>query len=266
MAKTKYSTPQGNVSVLQISYFTPDLPPPYSYQHVLNIHFKKDELDIDFKLEYIDRDDLEEEDIVAEGFSLADNFSYKGSLPFIWKEEILSQLGKTTYFKEIPVDYPIHLKIESEGEQKPFEGFPADLKNWEYFLQELVQGIFEAGKKESPLEVVYKEIDNKHVELELILKVSFLSRSATIIRNENNKLIEEKALPWKELKQILKAIYMPDYLPEKALGKIPTKVGKYINPGDGLWYEFGKALKNPDSSFNSLKRLEETLMDGRRPL
>lgn len=265
MVKSKHARPPENISGLQISYFTPELPPPYSYQYVLDVQFGAEDLLVDFKLEYTGREDLEEEDILAEGFSIDDDFSYKGNLPFIWREALLKQLAKTTYFKEIPVDYPVHVKIESEAGQESFEGFPADLKNWEYFLQELNQGIFEAGKRERQLEVLYKKIDNKHEESGLTLKVSFLSRSAIIIREESNKVIGEETIPWKELKHILKAIYMPDYITEKAIGNLPTKVGKYINPGDGLWYEFGKALKNPDANFNSLKKLEDILHEDKRP-
>lgn len=249
------------ISVLQISYFTPDLPPPFTYQYVLSSHFKEDELLVDFKMEYIGREELEEDEIIAEGFTLDDDFTYQGSLPLIWKQELINQLDKTTYFKDIPSDYPIHVKIEGLDEKQPFEGYPADLKNWEYFLQELVQGVFEAGKRERPLEVAYKEIRSNVLEEDIAVHVSFLERSARIASNAKGKEQQENIIPWKNLKKVLKAIYMPDYFPENALTKTPLKDGKYINPGDGLWYQFGKSLKNPDPKFDSLAKLELTLKE-----
>lgn len=251
----------GEITFLQISYFTPDLPPPFTYQYVLSAQFNEDELLVDFKMEYVGREELEEDEIIAEGFTLNDDFIYKGVLPSIWKQELINQLDKTTYFKDIPSDYPIHVKIDGLGESQPFEGYPADLKNWEYFLQELVQGIFESGKRELPLEVAFKEIRSNVLEEDAVVNVSFSERTARIAKTAKGRERREIIIPWKSLKRILKAIYMPDYFPENALTKIPTKDGKYINPGDGLWYQFGKALKNPDPKFDSLGKLELALKE-----
>lgn len=245
-----------NISSIEISYYTPDLPPPYCYSYLLRTVIEKDGLNVDFKLEYVEREDLEEEEILAEGFTLSDGFSFKGSLPMVWKSELIRQLGKTTFLKGNTDQYPIHLKVENKNVNEVNEGYPSDLNQWEYFLQEMVQGIFEAGKKERPLEIIYRVVDNKKQVEEISLKASFLSRTAVKLLDVNGKKQLEKSISFKELKKILKAVFMPDYVAEKALKKAPKIVGKYVNPGDGLWYEFGKGMLNPDPQYDSLKRIE----------
>ena len=97
---------------------------------------------------------------------------------------------------------------------------------------------------------------------EVNISASFLSRTALRSVIVNGKR-DEHQITFKDLKKILKAIYMPDFLPEKAHKKFPEKPGTYLNPGDGLWYEFGKSLLNPDPQFDSLKKAE-SLIRGER--
>ncbi len=256
MTKQKKPFDSAIISSVEISYFTPDLPPPYAYNYLLTAAIDKEGLKVKFRLEYIDREELEEEEILAEGFTLDDDFSFEGNLPVVWKNELLTQLDKTSFLKGNPEQYPIHLKLKTAGET--YEGYPSDYNNWEYFLQELVQGIFEAGMKERPLELYFRSIDHKRQQEAITLKASFLSRTA-VRSTENSGKTTDSTISFKELKKILKAVYMPDYIQEKAQTKSPEKPGKYINPGDGLWYEFGKSLLNPDPAFDSLGKAESLL-------
>lgn len=256
MTKHKKPFDSATISSAEISYFTPDLPPPYGYNYLLTAAIEKEGLKVKFRLEYIDREELEEEEILAEGFTLDDDFSFEGSLPDVWKNELLAQLAKTSFLKGNPEQYPIHLKLNAPDET--YEGYPSDYDHWEYFLQELVQGIFEAGMKERPLELTFRSIDHKKQQEVITLKVSFLSRTAVKSMERSGKKVES-TIAFKDLKKVLKAVYMPDYIQETAHKKLPEKPGKYINPGDGLWYEFGKSLLNPDPAFDSLGKAESLL-------
>lgn len=51
-------------------YQTIQLPPPYSFDYQLIISPKADGLEVDFKLHYTDRDELSEEEILDEGFTM----------------------------------------------------------------------------------------------------------------------------------------------------------------------------------------------------
>ena len=257
MTKQKKTFKASEISSIEISYFTPDLPPPYCYNYLLNATIAEDGLTISFKLEYVDREELDEEDILAEGFTMTDDFEYTGILPNVWKRELIAQLERTTFSKGNSGDYPIHLKL-IDKDTKIYEGYPSDLNNWDYFLHELVQGIFEAGKKERPLEIIYRSIDVKRQLEEIVLNVSFLSRKATKSTETGGKKYETD-VSFRDLKKILKAVYMPDYHQEKAITKSPDKTGKYINLGNGLWYEFGKSALNPDPAFDSLQKAERLL-------
>lgn len=258
MTKHKKPFEAEDISNVEISYFTPDLPPPYCYNYFLSATVEKQGLKVEFKLQYIDREDIEEEEILAEGFTMSDDFSFNGDLPAVWKRELITQLERTKFLKGTPRDHPIHLIFKNSGLNETHEGYPSDLNSWEYFLQELVQAVFEAGKKERPLEIRYKAIDTQKKAEEIVLNVSFLSRTASKSFEVNGKK-ETTTIAFKELKKIFKAVYMPDYLPEKADQRQPVKPGRYLNPGDGLWYEFGKALLNPDPEFDSLKKAERLL-------
>ena len=245
------------VTSLEISFITPDAPPPYSYGYRLLANVKEDGIDIDFVLTYTDRDQVDEEEVLAEGFTLNDDFSFKGSLPASWKGNLLSRLKHTSWTTGGQEKYFLYFKLFGQEMKKPIEGYPSDFETWDYFLQEMVQGIFEAGKKERPLEVVYKEITKDRGTQTIVLFGSFLRREATLTMvGENHQESAKAELPWKSLRKTLKAIYLPDYDLDLAQPQEPKKPGKYLNPGDGLWYELGKAITNPNKDINSLGILE----------
>lgn len=255
-AKTNLGTLE-NIASVRITYYTPELPPPFSYTYSVAIKYTKKGLDFDFELTYTDREELEEEEIFAEGFTLEDDYKSKGTLPETWSNALKTQIQKTSWVnnkKKSSLDIAI-----VDKEDKVFEGSPGDIASWEYFLQELMQGIFEVGKRELPLEMQYKEVSNKTVDLTITLQASFAERTAHITYNNENEPAQKRPLPWKELKQLLKPVFIPDYLPEKATEEVPLKKGKYINPGDGKWYEFGKAILNLSAKMDHLSILENQL-------
>jgi hypothetical protein len=125
----------------------------------------------------------------------------------------------------------------------------------------MIQAIYEISEKELPLEVKFKEIDDKKIETLISIQPFFSSRTVKILIEKEKKASRQKQIAWNDLKPILKSVYFPDYDYEYALEKIPNKTGKYIDNGEGVWYEFGVGVKNPNKNINSLERLERSLKD-----
>ena len=248
-----------NLSHISISFHTPDLPPPYCYAYALEAKFTPSGLDFSFNLTYTDRDELDEDEIFEEGFTLDDDYEGKGALPQAWSETLVSLLHKT-YWTSNKRRQSLHVKAE-DTHNNTFESSPADIESWEYLLQELMQGIYEVNQRELPLDFRYLEIE-KAAKLEIALHASFATREAQITISKSGAPEKQQPLPWKELKRLLKAIYTPDYLPHIAKTGTPTKRGKYINPGDGKWYMFGKAALNPSAKIDSLAVIEQQLKQG----
>jgi|SRR5690606_5643761 hypothetical protein len=247
------------LSTLDIAYHTPDVPPPYSYAYDLELNFAPTGLEFSFKLTYTDRDELDEDEIFEEGFTLNDDYDGKGTLPKAWSETMVAQLHKTSWTRN-KKHQSIQIKAE-DIDQNTFEGSPADIESWEYLLQEVMQGIYEVNQRELPLDFRYKEIE-KAGELEIALYASFAKREAHITFIKKDAPEEKRPIQWKELKKLLKVISAPDYLPANARDTAPSKRGKYINPGDGKWYMFGKAALNPSAKVDSLAILEQQLKQG----
>lgn len=245
--------------LFEAEYDTHALPPPYSYYYKLSCKVREKVLAVDFILTYTGRDELEEEEIYEEGFTLADNYSYTGELPSVWIEEIKNKLNKSSWPKHSPKeDQPLILTLQ-DSQGSHFKGIPANADAWEYFLQEMIQAIYESGKKEMPLVIKYMEITAGHEEIAITLQPIFSTRTLEINYSSQTQEKSLKEIPWQELKKILKAVYIPDYDPAKAESKAPGKTGKYIDVGEGIWYKFGKGATDPGKENNSLERLEQLL-------
>ena len=54
-------------------------------------------LGLDYSIEYYDRDDITEIEILEEGFTPNDDYSWKGTLPPIWNQVVLDKLLKTNW-------------------------------------------------------------------------------------------------------------------------------------------------------------------------
>ncbi|MDZ7607381.1 MAG: hypothetical protein U5K79_17755 [Cyclobacteriaceae bacterium] len=128
--------------------------------------------------------------------------------------------------------------------------WPADKRQWETFAQELIQAIFELGKKEAPLKIQFLNIEN--IQRAYVIEYRFAERTVGISASEK----PQKPMDWYEGQRLLKYIFLFDYLPEDAIDK-PKKQGNYISPGDGLWYDLSNESQKGDSE--KLQRLVETL-------
>jgi hypothetical protein len=234
---------------LEIHFDTKSLPPPFSHRYKLSIEKAGDSLSTDLALEYYGREELSDEDIADEGFSENDDFQWNGMLPPIWTPVVIDKLQATNWKKKADdQDTDFFLRVRhSEGSEMLW---PADKRQWETFAQELIQAIFELGKKEAPLKIEFLNIEK--VQQSYSIEYRFAERTARISTTEKH----EKPMDWYEGQRLLKYIFSFDYLPEDAIDK-PKKQGNYISPGDGLWYDLSHSVQKGDSE--KLQRLVETL-------
>ncbi|WP_040396606.1 hypothetical protein, partial [Cesiribacter andamanensis] len=241
-----------------------NVPPPFHSAYHLELSLKPDQLLVQFDLRYLHREELSEEEILEEGFTLQDDWSWQGALPDLWRKALLEQLRKSIWPnkpKEArPGDATLEIQLLSQPGELLFSGTPADPLMWEYFLQELIQAAYEVAGKEAPLEVHYREILPSKKHIDIWLNASFAQREATAWQ-EGLEGPKEATIGWAALKKLMKAVYLPEYNYDEATDAQPKQPGRYLETGEGLWFEFGQTLTEPTASTKSLERLEASLKE-----
>ncbi len=241
-----------------------NVPPPFHYAYHLELTLRADSLHTKFDLRYLHREDLTEEEILEEGFTPDDDWHWEGKLPEVWLKTLQEQLQKSIWPnkpKEAEAGEPVlEIQLLSQPGEVLFAGRPADAQVWEYFLQEMMQAIYEVAQKEAPFTLHYKEINYLGQATEIWVEASFAARTATA-RHQGLEGPATKEVPWQELKKLLKTVYLPEYEYDNALEAAPQKMGRYISTGEGLWFAFGESLLEPGANTNSLERLDQTLKE-----
>lgn len=216
------------------------LPPPYSYQYVLTLTPSPTFLQANLQLAYTHRDELEADEIEAEGFSENDDYQWEGNLDRIWGDELEKIMLKTkldeNQRQEEDSDF-LSIEIQTQDVKR---GQPKNKIDWQFLAQELVQAIYETSEKERPFEIHVFDATSQGTR-EATLTASFSSRSAQIKRVIDGKS-SLRFFPWQDLPTLMEVLYSVDWFAEKANTQKPKKNGLYINPGDGLWYEWGKQI------------------------
>ncbi len=221
---------------LTIHFDSGPIPPPFCHRYTIIVINNSGKYGVSLNLEYYDRDEISEEDIFDEGFSLQDNHAWEGELPEIWVKEIQEKLNSSNWLKKPKTQSQLsmmELRITGSGRSELL--YPADQKAWEVFSQEIIQAIFELSKKEAPLKIEFVHIGNNKLKSQLNIHFSFAKRKVEI--SSSNKIQDQ--ISWKEGQKLMKYIYFFDYLPEEGSGKFPRKPGDYIQPGNALWYNLG---------------------------
>ncbi len=231
-------------TVVDIYYQTRRLPPPYSYRYALLLQPKDQALRVRLEWTYTDRDELTEEDIEAEGFSANDDFFWEGALPVVWTATLHDLLRETRWVPENTSNDSSLRVMVTRSSEEVVQGSPHDHPEWEYFLQETIQAVYEAAQRERPLRLAYLNFQKDRESVELRWEASFLTRTLILVRITDG-VPQERTVPWPLLRPLLQAWYVPDYDPEKAEASIPRLSGEYADPGDGRWHQFGKAVTNP---------------------
>ena len=238
-------------------------PPPYHYAYHLQVNLAAAGTPVSFEIKYLHREALREDDIFDEGFTLEDDWEWKGNLPENWREAIKDQIQKQSWPKKpekVSLNAPLlQICLLDANDKKLFEGPPSDLNSWEYFLQELSQALYEIGEKEAPFHLAFREISSGEKQLDIQIEASFARQTITAKKFVNGVESETTMPAWKELKHLMKLIYMPDYDYERARLNEPKKRGKYVFTGEGLWFKFGESLLEPSKKSTSLEQLEREL-------
>ena len=234
--------------LFRATYEDETLPPPYRNTYTIEANLLTDGLEVSYDLKYLERDTIDEQEIFTEGFTLEDDFEWKGKLKLVWRS-FVEDLVKRSSWKRAPKN--AILKLDLAAEQS---AIPENLDEWLYALQELTQAIFEEAGREAPLEITYREI-SKEKKFENTIIISFAERSIQSVQVTDGK-VRKQSKTWKESRKIMEVVYSADYLGENALLNEPKKPGKYINIGEGAWYEFGSGVQNPGKK-NMLLEIEK---------
>ena len=224
-----------------IKYQTAEnLSPPFAHAIELSGEIEQNkELSLSFELTYLGREQLSEEEITDEGFSMNDDFSWKGTLPDVWKDILFGNLKSTKPLRIQGLE-PHQDFWQIEFESRPF--YPSNADKLFYLIEEIQQAVFEKAERELPLNLTFFKNQADDIK-EVNIKASFVERRLEIIRKNPDETISKiSELPWEELNFILKNTYSGDFLAELAFAKRPSHKGTFVNIGDDLWYEVGKSL------------------------
>jgi len=219
---------------LIINYDTGVIPPPFCYRYTIKLIRDEKELLASLSMEYYDREEVTEEEIIDEGFTLNDDFQWKGRLPSLWKKELEKQLQSSNWLKNLDAESSasiLEIRISDRDQSEILH--PADKDAWEIFSQELIQAIFELSGKEAPLQIQFCSIEanKKSIFLELAFK---FEQRMVYSRSITGKAAK---ISWNDGRKLLRYIYFFDYLPENGTPKNPTTAGNFINVGDGFWHD-----------------------------
>ncbi len=246
----------------------PEIPPPYAHAYKISLSKSKSkenknitELKVNFEIEYIFRDGLSNEEILAEGFSENDDYHWEGVLPAVWLTEIEDFLGKTAYQYEVLND--LYLKINDDKKT------PENLEEWQYFVQELLQAIYEKAEHSLPLLIRLRSVEtDKNADktadksvvksvvkngITLVLEPSFVERKVVASLKKNKEKHQIIPISWEHFGLTLQKIYQLEYLQDKAREEEPQKNGFFIDNGQGFWYEEGKSFAGDIKIINEVK-------------
>ncbi len=238
----------------------PEVPPPYAHAYKISLSKSNSkenknivELKVNFEIEYIFRDGLSNEEILAEGFSENDDYRWEGVLPTVWLTEIEDFLVKTSYQHEILND--LYLKINDDKKT------PENLEEWQYFVQELVQAIYEKAAHSLPLLIRLRTVETgKNADknapkngITLALEPSFVERKVIASLKKNKEKHQVIPISWEHFGLTLQKIYQLEYIEDKAREEEPQKNGFFIDNGQGFWYEEGKSFAGDIKIINEVK-------------
>lgn len=199
---------------VKISYQTLQLPPPFAFAYTLDLTFQKEELQVSYELEFLNRDQISLEEIEEEGYSENDDFSWKGSLGKVWVDNLQEDLAQIELEDESE-DFNIYLHVEFDNGN---QGLAVLAEDWDYRLQELIQAIYEKAGLEAKLQMKVLHIaGNKRAFFEI--EGSFEKLSGTV---------NKKPIDWEELHLLMEDIYTIDF-DEEPVTK-PEKDGLWIDP------------------------------------
>jgi hypothetical protein len=240
-----------DIELIEIAFDSGLSPPPYSHYYKLKIGIQRDFLDVALDLVYTDRDEVTEEEIKDEGFTLHDDFHFNGEVPSVWKKPLMELYSKTRWSnKKLDDEGGIGIFTKDSHGQEVYT-VPLNQEEWQFFAQDVIQAIYEITKKEAPLKIGYL-IQEEGQVLDLSLTVLFSVRKVEVRVNG-----KAKEADWDNTKELLSFVFLPDYDYDRAKQTKPQHKGHFIDCGDGFWHEVGKGVINIDDSFDAVGRIKE---------
>ncbi len=230
---------------LQIRYQTArSLPAPYAYFYTLTAQpVANGEVQIDLAITYPDRDDIDDDELIAEGFTREDDLTWSGRMPKPWAETITS-LTRATRLQ--PLDEEAlgedddfwEITIENDNGAKK-QGSPPKADDWQYTVQELIQAVYERMNRERPFELTYIDNAAGSATQERRITASFADRSIRLLSLQDRRE-QSRTLPWSTLQPIMNQVYEHDFNPDEAQQKRPSRSGQWLNLGTEEWYDISK--------------------------
>ncbi|MEM6644376.1 MAG: hypothetical protein AAF616_15460 [Bacteroidota bacterium] len=208
----------------KLSYQTQGIPAPFAFAAVVEVTFMKQDVHVNCELEYLNRDELSHEEILAEGFSGEDDLKWQGRLGEGWKDPLRKVL-KVSKLPEPHANFYLHM--EHQGKSY----FPA--LNDDTIVQELIQGIFEADNREAPLKILFNQKNSTSTCI-----WSFASRTAQI---------DSHFIAWEKGHEFMRLIYQHTLDQEKTFDRPKEKSVSF----DGNYWV---AISN-EEVWNKLKAL-----------
>jgi hypothetical protein len=224
-------------------------PPPYSHVYRLALDWSSSDLNVELELHYTDREDLTEDEILDEGFTANDDYSYKGTLDSVWKKVISIEFEKTKWSGRQLEEGGLTLSAVENGKTGVAK-VPANQETWQMLAQDVIQAIYETSNKEAPLTVNYHQVTNEEI-VDCSITMNFSTREAIFVSKN-----ESRTINWEYAVQLLKLVFSPDYNYDIAKETAGTKRGSYIECGDGYWHELGKGVINIDTSFDAVGKIK----------
>lgn len=229
------------------------VPPPYSHVFRLALDWANGNLKADLVLHYTEREDLSEEEIFDEGFTPNDDYTYKGDLNSVWTKPLLQLYDRTRWTSKDIEDGGITVTAVEKGKDEGVQ-IPSNQEEWQLMAQDLIQAIYETVKKEAPLKIDYRQVQDDAVDCSLT--VHFSNREVIFEKNSQSRIVN-----WEYAIQLMKLVFTPDYHYELAKETVGIKRGAYINCGDGFWHELGKGVVNIDPSFDAVSKIKSGFAD-----
>lgn len=255
MPKANFTMPQKDtLTGIELEFDSGIIPPPYSHVYRISLDWSKGDLQAKLDLHYTDREELTETEILDEGFTPNDDYSYEGPLHEIWIKTIQQKLDSAKWSGKSMEDGGLIVKPIENGQIGKVK-VPADQEDWQLFGQDLIQAIYETAKKEAPLTVHYRKVSTEKIQ-DCQITIQFSNREVIFITEG-----ESKSINWEYTVQLMKLIFTPDYNYEIAKEEPSSKRGAYIECGDGFWHELGKGVVNIDPSNDVVSKIKERFDD-----
>jgi len=214
-----------------VSYQTLQFPPPYSFAYTLDMKIDDDQVKINFQQEYLNRDTLTEEEIINEGFTNDDDFKWQGKLGKVWAD-YLSKVFDGVSLQDVSNDDNLYIHM-AIGNGRP--GMVIDTDYWDYKLHELVQAIYEAGKRENKMHLEFMLIEGKNKN-PLKLAASFENRKV--------RIDHDQSMTWENFRVVMNLVFNVEY--EEKSTKNPDTPGLWVDfEGAGDYYQIpGKSVRD----------------------